>query len=61
MEVLSEGLVLDVVPADAHAEAQPTAGQEINIGCLSCHERGLALRKDQDSGSETDRSVTAAR
>ena len=53
-EVLPEGLVLDVVPADPHTEAQPTAGQEIDIGRLPCHERGLALRKDQDPGGETD-------
>ena len=53
-EVLPEGLVLDVVPADPHAETQPTAGQEIDIGRLPCHERGLALRKDQDPGGETD-------
>ena len=53
-EVLPEGLVLDVVPADPHTEAQPTAGQEIDIGRLPCHERRLALRKDQDPGGETD-------
>ena len=53
-EVLPEGLVLDVVPADPHTEAQPTAGQEINIGRLPCHEHCLALRKDQDPGGETD-------
>ncbi len=53
-EVLPEGLVLDVVPADPHAEAKSTAGQEIDIGRLPCHERGLALRQDQDPGGETD-------
>ena len=53
-EVLPEGLVLDVVPADADTEAQPTAGQEIDIGRLPCDERGLALRKDQDPGRELD-------
>ena len=53
-EVLPEGLVLDVVPADPYTEAQPTAGQEINIGCLPCHERCLALRKYKDPGGETD-------
>ena len=54
MEVLPEGLVLDVVPAHPHTEAQTTAGQEINISRLTCDERRLALRKDQDPGSETD-------
>ena len=53
-EVLSEGLVLDVAPADADTEAQPAAGQEIDIGGLPCHERGLALREDQDPGRELD-------
>ena len=53
-EVLPERLVLDVVPADPHTEAQPTAGEEIDIGRLPCHERGLALRKDQDPGGEAD-------
>src|SRR4029078_7929519 len=53
-EVLAESVVLDVVPANAHAQTQSTAGEEINIGRLSCHERGLALRKDQDPARETD-------
>ena len=53
-EVLTEGLVLDVVPADADAEAQPAAGQEIDVGRLPGHERGLALRQDQDPGGEPD-------
>ena len=52
-EVLPEGLVLDVVPADPHTEPQPAAGQKIDIGCLPCHERRLALREDQDPGRET--------
>ena len=43
-----------MVPTDPNAEAQPTAGQEINIGCLACDERGLALRKHQDPGREPD-------
>src|SRR5688500_18210775 len=53
-EVLTERLVLDVIPADSHAEAQPAAGQEINVGCLPGHERGLALRKNQDPSREMD-------
>ena len=43
-----------MVPADPHAEAQPTAGQEIDIGRLPCHERRLALREDHDPGGELD-------
>jgi hypothetical protein len=54
VEVLSEGIVLDVVPADPYTEAESTAGQEIDIGRLPRDERGLALRKDEDSCSETD-------
>jgi len=53
-EVLSEGLVLDGAPADADAEAQPASGKEIDIGGLSCHEYGLALREDQDPRRELD-------
>src|ERR1700716_3956553 len=53
-EVLPECLVLDVVPADPDTEAQPTTGEKINIGCLPCDERCLALREDQDSGRELD-------
>ena len=53
-EVLSEGLVLDVAPADADTEAEPASGEEIDIGGLSCHECGLALREDQDPGREPD-------
>ena len=41
-EVLAQRLVLDVVPPDAHTEAQPAAGQEIDIGRLPRHERPSA-------------------
>ena len=53
-EVLAQGLVLHVAPTDAHTQAQPTAGQQINIGRLPRHERCLALRKDQNPGGEPD-------
>src|SRR4051794_3238599 len=53
-EVLAESVVLDVVPANAQPETESPAGEEIDIGRLSCHERGLALRNDQDPGRETD-------
>jgi len=43
-----------MVPADSDTESQPTPGQEVNIGSLPCHEGSLALRKDQDSGGESD-------
>jgi hypothetical protein len=54
MEVLPEGLVLDVVPADAYAQAQSTTRQKINIGRLPSDERRLTLRKDKDTRGETD-------
>jgi hypothetical protein len=37
-----------MAPADSDTEAQPTAGQEINIGRLPRHECCLALGEDQD-------------
>jgi hypothetical protein len=54
MKVLPECLVLDVVPADPHTEAQAASGKEINVGCLPRDERRRALWKDQDSRRETD-------
>jgi hypothetical protein len=53
-EVLPKGLVLDVVPADADAQAQSTTGQKINIGRLPRNERRLTLGKDKDTRRETD-------
>ncbi len=35
-------------------EAQPAAGEQIDVGRLPGHERCLALRKDQDPGGEPD-------
>ena len=43
-----------MAPTDSHTQAQPTAGQQINIGRLPRHERCLALRKDQNPGGEPD-------
>ena len=37
-----------MAPADSDTEAQPTAGQEINIGRLPRHECCLALEEDQE-------------
>ena len=53
-EVLPEGLVLDVVPADPHPQAQPAPGQEVDVGRLACDERRLALGEDQDPGGKAD-------
>src|SRR5262245_23868697 len=54
VEILVEGLVLDGVPADAHAEAQPTAGQYVHRRGLLGHERGLTLGQDDDAGDELE-------
>jgi hypothetical protein len=53
-EVLSQGLVLDVIPAHAYTEAQPSAGQKINICRLPRHKRGLTLRENQDASTKLD-------
>src|SRR5262245_2360589 len=49
MEILVEGLVLDVVPADAHAEAQAPASQHVHRRSLLGHQRSLTLRQDHDA------------
>src|SRR5689334_12408971 len=42
-----------MVPADADAEAQASAAQYIDLGCLLGDEAGLALRKDQDAACQS--------
>jgi hypothetical protein len=54
MEFLAEGLVLDVVPADAYTQAQSTTGQKVNIGRLPRDERRLTLGKDKDTRGKTN-------
>ena len=54
VEALPERLVLDVVPADANAEAQAPAGEQVDIGHLPRNEGGLALRQNQDARHEFD-------
>lgn len=53
-KVLSQCFVLDLVPTDANAQSKPTTRREIDIGGLTCHERSLALRQDQDPRREPD-------
>jgi hypothetical protein len=53
-EVLPEGLVLDVAPPDSHAEPEPAARKELEIGRLPRHQRRLALREDHDAAREPD-------
>ncbi len=52
MEVLSEGLVFDVVPADSRAEAQSADGEQIDVGRLTGHECRLPLGQGQNPGGE---------
>src|SRR5262249_38659699 len=54
-EVLPERLVLDRVPPDADAEAEATAGEQIDLGRLLRGEDRLTLREDDDAGHELHR------
>ena len=51
MEVLVQGDVFNLVPAQPHTQAQPPAAQHIQRGGLLGHQDGLALRQDDDAGS----------
>src|SRR6476619_907827 len=53
-EVLSEGFVLNVVPADSHSESESACGQQIDVGGLAGHQCRLPLRKDEHPGGQTD-------
>ena len=53
-ERLAEGLVLLLVPADAEAEPQAAAGEEVDLCRLLRGERGLALGEDHDPGRQLD-------
>ena len=44
--------VLDVVPADADAEAKPLAREQVDIRRLLRHQRGLPLRQHKHPGDE---------
>jgi hypothetical protein len=48
-EVLSQSLVLDVIPADAHAETQAPTRQHVDRRRLLRDKSGLALREDDDA------------
>ena len=54
VEALPKRLVLDVVPADSDAEAEASAGEQVDIGYLPRNEGGLALRQYQDARHELD-------
>jgi hypothetical protein len=51
-EVLAQGLVLDPVPAQAHAQAQAAAGEQVDLGGLLGDQGGLALGQDDDAGDQ---------
>src|SRR5258705_10614633 len=53
-EVLSEGFILDMVPADAHSEAKSTSGKQIDVGGLAGDQCCLTLRKHENPGGQTD-------
>src|SRR6267143_2512018 len=54
VKVLVQGLVLDMVPADAHAEAQAPAGEDVHRRSLLGHEGSLPLGQDDDAGDELE-------
>src|SRR4051794_29450356 len=54
VEVLLQGFVFDMVPADAHAEAQTPAGKNVHRSCLLGHEGRLSLGQDDDAGDELE-------
>jgi hypothetical protein len=53
-KILVQPFVLDRVPADPDAEAQPPAAEQIDRGGLLGDERGLPLGQDEDAGGEAD-------
>lgn len=59
VEVLTEGVVLDPVPAHPDADTEPVARQDRDVGGLPGEQRGLALREDEDAGRELESLGTA--
>ena len=51
-EVHAESFVLDMVPADRHAEPKPPFAEHVERCGLLRRQRGLALRQDDDAGDE---------
>src|SRR5882762_9435879 len=54
VEVLVQRLVLDMIPANTHAEPQATAGEDVHRSGLLGHQRGLALGQYDDTGDELE-------
>ena len=55
LEIDAERAVFDLVPTDADAHAEASAGEQIDLGRLFRHQRRLPLGQDQDAGHESDR------
>ena len=51
-KIHAERLELHMVPADRHAEPEPAAAEHVESRRLLGHQRGLALRQDDDAGDE---------
>src|SRR4051794_37432541 len=49
-----QAIELDLVPADANAEAQAVAGENGEAGGLFCDKGGLALCEDQHAGGKAE-------
>src|SRR4029450_11030128 len=51
---VSQGLELDLAPADADAQAQPAAREHVHRGRLLGDEGRLPLSEDEDAGDQLD-------
>ena len=49
-EVGAHALVLDLVPADADAQAEPASRQKVDFGRLLGHQHRLSLREHEHTG-----------
>ena len=51
-EVLAERLVFDCVPTQSDAEPELATGEQVDLGGLFGHQRGLPLRQDDHPGDQ---------
>ncbi len=54
MEILAQGFVFHLVPADAHTQAHAAAAEHVHLGGLLRHQCRLSLRQDDHAGGELD-------
>ena len=52
--VLTQRLVFDGIPPRPNSQAQPAAGDDIELGRLFGNQGGLPLRQNQDPAGEAD-------